>query len=519
MKNLFSTPKALPNQRRLFTSSVPNLSTQGNSAGQVNDPKVMSEGEYMCGVCDKTFPTKDQVTNHMIDVHDKAKAADDNAIADNSTVEENTENYNVSDEADDEDMAKLVNDYEDDILAEELARLANVVEAVNLQGPKCSECKNLGEVLKHKESVIKNLDKRTNTIQARQKKTDDMKEEITKDKKKLTQENAQLKRELKQSNDMLAEQLKKVSALTTELNTQKSLEEVNDSNQKIKCNHCERTFRNSEILDKHVEMEHISAAEHRCQACNHRFKSNDELELHMVEEHEEEADCMRCNAFFKTQNDYYKHASSCGGVIQVNLCDKCEREIVSKAALKKHRKGCHGKTGVEACRNGEQCRFHKENRCNFSHPQLPQSHPQQKKRQQQPLQQRINQRQQQRNNHQQQKKNNPQQQLFVQQQEDNQQVNQGWKTVEKRKRNSLQEQQREQRTNIQCRWGEGCKRLKSGLCPLKHSRLQNSIPHRSQSERPQLWCKFQETCLKGPDCRFKHFQQGFLQREPRLNHF
>ena len=212
LKNLFTTPKALPNQKRLFTS-VPNLSTQGNSAGQVNNPKVRSEGEYLCGTCDKTFPTQNQATNHMTDVHDKANAANDDTSSENSMVEENTEDYNVRDEADDEDMAKLVDDYEDDILAEELARLANVVEAVNLKDSKCSECNNLSEVLAHKESVIKNLDKKANTLKARQMKSDEMKKKITKDKKKLSQENVQLKMELKQSNDMLAEQLKKVSAL------------------------------------------------------------------------------------------------------------------------------------------------------------------------------------------------------------------------------------------------------------------------------------------------------------------
>ena len=179
------------------------------------------------------------------------------------------------------------------------------------------------------------LDKKVETLQVRQKKTDDRKKEISKNKKKLAQENAQLKLELRQSNDMLAEQLKKVSALTIELETEKNMEEVNDSNQKIKCNHCELTFRNSDIVDKHIEIEHNRTVKHTCQACNQKFKSNDDLELHMVEEHEEEADCMKCNAFFKTQSDYYKHSNKCGAVIQINTCEKCEREILSKAALKK----------------------------------------------------------------------------------------------------------------------------------------------------------------------------------------
>ena len=64
LKNLFSTHKALSNHKRLFTS-VPNLATQGNSKCQVNDPKVVSEGTFMCGVCDENFSTEDELTNLM----------------------------------------------------------------------------------------------------------------------------------------------------------------------------------------------------------------------------------------------------------------------------------------------------------------------------------------------------------------------------------------------------------------------------------------------------------------------
>jgi hypothetical protein len=65
LKNLFTTPKALSHQKRLFTS-VPNLSTQGNSAGQVNIPSVRSEGTFICGNCDKRFLTQEDITNHII---------------------------------------------------------------------------------------------------------------------------------------------------------------------------------------------------------------------------------------------------------------------------------------------------------------------------------------------------------------------------------------------------------------------------------------------------------------------
>ena len=85
----------------------------------------------------------------------------------------------------------------------------------------------------------------------------------------------------------------------TEALSSTSFKSTSCGNQKSKCKHCGLIFRNSEIVDRHVEMEHTSAAEHRCQACNQKYRSNDDLELHMAEEHEGEADCMKCNAFFK----------------------------------------------------------------------------------------------------------------------------------------------------------------------------------------------------------------------------
>ena len=71
LKDMFSSPKTLANQKRLF-ASVPDLSTQGNSKGQVNDPKVNSEGTFTCGVCDQSFTTNDEATNHKIEAHDNA---------------------------------------------------------------------------------------------------------------------------------------------------------------------------------------------------------------------------------------------------------------------------------------------------------------------------------------------------------------------------------------------------------------------------------------------------------------
>ena len=74
LKNLFSTPKALNTQKRLFTS-VPNLSVQGNSLGQVNNPKVMMEGSFICGTCYKRFTDKGVMKSHANDTHHKETTA------------------------------------------------------------------------------------------------------------------------------------------------------------------------------------------------------------------------------------------------------------------------------------------------------------------------------------------------------------------------------------------------------------------------------------------------------------
>ena len=97
LKNLFSTPKALSNHKRLFTS-VPNLATQGNSAGQVNDPKVVSEGMFICGVCEERFTDEDEMTNHRSDAHDETTAANNSSVLDSNEddIEEVRDNLNAN---------------------------------------------------------------------------------------------------------------------------------------------------------------------------------------------------------------------------------------------------------------------------------------------------------------------------------------------------------------------------------------------------------------------------------------
>ena len=131
----FSSPKALPNKKRLFTS-VPNLSTQGNSAGQVNVQKVVSEGFFICGACDEPFEDEDELTNHIGDAHDEAEAGNDSAaskaddVAEESSVNlvDNNQSDDRFDPQDDQDLNEAF-----DELVKDLARKEDSSENLILQ--------------------------------------------------------------------------------------------------------------------------------------------------------------------------------------------------------------------------------------------------------------------------------------------------------------------------------------------------------------------------------------------------
>ena len=55
----------------------------------------------------------------------------------------------------------------DIILAEELERIANIAKNAVISGSNCDECKNIKEVLDHKEKVIKDQDIKITTMQTK----------------------------------------------------------------------------------------------------------------------------------------------------------------------------------------------------------------------------------------------------------------------------------------------------------------------------------------------------------------
>ena len=176
----------------------------------------------------------------------------------------------------------------------------------------------------------------------------------------------------------MSECQKKVTTCTAETATRLTRDELTgrgDENHKIKCNHYEFNARNKHIFEEHIKIKHGRAEDGpRCNACKQVFNNNDNLKVNLVEQHTEEVDCSRCNAIFVKESDVYMHSNNCSGIISPNTCNKCEMNVVSRAALNKHESTCKGKEQLALYRNGDSCCFYKANKCNFFHPERRQNH-------------------------------------------------------------------------------------------------------------------------------------------------
>ena len=459
--------------------------TQGTSDGAVNSPKVVSRPTFICVVCDVHFPSKEDVLKHMEETH---------------VTHDTTSNDNTFDNDNDEEvlLGEILDEAEADIYVRELEKMAFLFTTSDQN---CHNCAMSKEVENHKEKKLKEKDSKIESMARRQKKTDEKKNELYKEKKKIVEENVALKKELKICQGLLAECQKRVTTMTAETATRADMDAVTDEgdkNHKIKCNHCNFIARNKHILEEHVRIKHGRSADSiRCTACDKVFSSNDDLEVHLVQVHTEEVDCSRCNAIFMNESDVYKHSNECSEVIGPNTCNKCERDVISRAALKKHERSCRVEKQIALCRNGESCRYYKANRCSFFHPEKRQHQQPNRRNNKLPIQRSQNQQPKRIQNH-----------PPVQEQQNQ------WHTVQSKRRNPRWTCNHCD-TNI---YNQAASRSHSGSCRGMNRQSMNVSPHRGHSGRQQLWCKFQETCTKGQTCGYKHFQSFPMGNLPQGQH-
>ena len=334
LKNLFSTPKALPNNKRLFTS-VPNLSTQGNSAGKVNVQEVVSEGYFMCGVCDETFPNEDELTNHISDAHDEAESVNNSAVSEaNNDVEEsnvplvanndNDESEFMFDPQDDQDLNEAFDEIHKDLarkedssdsllLQQRLERFKVLIKKKTLlKKETISELANYKQIETHKDDVIKKKEKEIVSLKKAAAKE---REKYSKDIESLRKSNSST---IKENGDLYAKLKEKESII-------KSLEEAPEPD--------------TSDDEEEVVIMNRNTSGHKCTACNKKYSTNDDLESHMDEMHGE-VECIFCSKIFENKKKVKAHVNNCteNGTAKVN-CNKCSQSF-TRFGIEKHRKQC-----------------------------------------------------------------------------------------------------------------------------------------------------------------------------------
>ena len=77
-------------------------STQGNSAGAVNSPKVVSEGRFQCGLCEEEYTSTDNMRNHMTKHHQGGVYEQDDDITDDGNDDDDVTDKEVGEITEDE---------------------------------------------------------------------------------------------------------------------------------------------------------------------------------------------------------------------------------------------------------------------------------------------------------------------------------------------------------------------------------------------------------------------------------
>ena len=322
------------------------------------------------------------------------------------------------------------------------------------------------------------------------------------------------------------------------------------------CELCKKTFGRLDDAQSHatkpcanikqkevvIEMEVIEES-NNCNACSTTYTSNERLERHMEKDHnemEQLTDCPKCQATFKSKEDVYNHANKCTELIDPIMCDGCNYELISKAGLEKHRKRCQGGQAKEdyneACTNGPNCRFLRQNRCLYNHeetndqPWEKVQHRRQGRKQTQAVQQQVQSRQQ-----------LPRQQVQSRQPLPRQQQVQSRQQLPRQEVQSRQQLPRQK--DMECRNGSGCIYWKHDRCNFLHlgprpqprQGVDSRQPRRYVDSRQQRQsldsrqsrqgldsrqdssqakpCKFRSRCDQILSCGFFHLAKDFLSTQ------
>jgi hypothetical protein len=300
-------------------------SIQGNSNGEVNVLKVVSEGRFICSVCDYDFPRKEEVLRHVADIHgpvyEEATTQDteEDMTGDEDVLEEACELYEALEAMTNELKEDDNTDVKEDLI-EKLERFKLLVNRKSeIQKNTTDEVTNLRQVEQHQK---KEIEKKEKEIMALKRAATKEKEKVLKEIKTLQLSQGELHKE----NSNLQAKLKEKESFI------KSLEEQL----------CEEDEVNNDTSVVEMASMNKNTSGHACVACKSRFSTNHDLEKHIKDKHTE-VDCPFCNKTFPNNNKLKGHVNSCidNRTAQVH-CNKCSQAF-TRFEMKRHKQQCQKK--------------------------------------------------------------------------------------------------------------------------------------------------------------------------------
>ena len=344
-------------------------STQGNSRGQINSPKVLSIVSFKCGVCDKSFETNDKAILHMKDVHKNSNrtttpsssilnptptptsptptptnptptpAQEDELNQEDDVLEAAKEEQDLYDEifrlSEDFNHEKEKEAGED--IQEKLRRFRKIMTTKDtlLKEARNNVKKMITEqnVARHNYNMLKEVEERQHCeLEEKKKEMEKIKKDVKTQKDKHKKEKEAIENELESVRGDNGELNKENNDLKVSRNTKDSI--IKALNEASSGDDTDEV----EVIDPTVSLNKDSPF-HHCNACDRMFKRSQDLERHIAAKHEEKQ-CTYCDKMLSNEQELTKHLQECINIGVANsTCNKCNK-IFTYQGLNRHKPTC-----------------------------------------------------------------------------------------------------------------------------------------------------------------------------------
>ena len=243
-----------------------------------------------------------------------------------------------------QEICLLFEDPESDKIKEKLERLRNIMSKKSCLQKETTNTvirlKNELDVSNHNSNMMKEVtEKQTKELELARRETDRIKKDAKTVTDKLKKDKEALMKELEETREDNAIINKENSDLKIKLSTKESIIEV------LK-----------EAAPTNEEVVVIEPQYHQCNACDKLFKESKDLERHITAKHEEKH-CNYCDKTCSNEQELAKHLNECIEIGVANsICNKCNESFTSQG-IKRHKQNCHGVNKyIECAECGEMCR-------------------------------------------------------------------------------------------------------------------------------------------------------------------